>query len=116
MLKDIYNETITIFNKLRRDDSVTGRDVWHKTVIKNAAWYTDSARSAGGSAVYIGSYITILIPFENNYLPYIEWKKPGMQEVQLQFKRGVGPLFLWCRRHVSFKICKKSFKICKNLV
>lgn len=80
MLKDIYNETITIFNKLRRDDSVTGRDVWHKTVIKNAAWYTDSARSAGGSAVYIGSYITILIPFENNYLPYIEWKKPGMQD------------------------------------
>lgn len=80
MLKDIYNETITIFNKLRRDDSITGRDVWHKTVIHNAAWYTDSARSAGGSAVYIGSYITILIPFENNYLPYIEWKKPGMQD------------------------------------
>ena len=80
MLKDIYNETITIFNKLRRNDSVTGMDIWYKTVIENAVWYTDSARSAGGQNVYIGSYITILIPFENNYLPYIEWKKPGMQD------------------------------------
>lgn len=80
MLKDIYNETITIFNKLRRNDSITGMDVWHKTVITNAVWYTDSARSAGGQNVYIGSYITILIPFDNNYLPYIEWKEPGMQD------------------------------------
>ena len=80
MLKDIYNETITIFNKLRRNDSITVMDVWHKTVITNAVWYTDSARSAGGQNVYIGSYITILIPFDNNYLPYIEWKEPGMQD------------------------------------
>lgn len=80
MLKDIYNETITIFNKLRRNDSITGMDVWHKTVIHNAVWYTDSARSAGGQNVYIGSYITILIPFDNNYLPYLDWKEPGMQD------------------------------------
>ena len=80
MLKDIYNETITILNKLRRTDSGTGRDIWHKTVLHNVAWYTDSARSAGGSAVYIGSYITVLIPFHDNYLPYIEWKEPGMQD------------------------------------
>lgn len=79
-MKDIYNETITILNKLRRTDSSTGKDIWYKTVLHNVAWYTDSARSAGGSAVYIGSYITVLIPFHDNYLPYIEWKLPGMQE------------------------------------
>lgn len=80
MLKDIYNETITIFNKLRRNDSPTGRDIWFKTIVENAVWYTDSARSAGGQNVYIGSYITILIPFGNNYLPYIDWKENSNQE------------------------------------
>lgn len=79
MLTDIYNETITIFNKLRRSDSALGKDVWYKTVLHNAAWYTDSARSAGGQNVYIGSYITILIPFGNRYKPYLEWKEPGCQ-------------------------------------
>ena len=80
MLKDIYSETVTIFNKLRRSDSTLGKDVWHKTVLHDVAWYTDSARSAGGQNVYIGSYITILIPFGHNYKPYIEWKEPGNQD------------------------------------
>ena len=80
MLTDIYNETITILNKLRRTDSLTGKDVWHKTIIHDVAWYTDSARSAGGSNVYIGSYITILIPFHDDYMRYLDWREPGQQD------------------------------------
>jgi hypothetical protein len=74
MLEHIYNETVTILNKLRRADAGGNTDLWYKTILYNVAWYTDSARSAGGSAVYIGTYNTILIPFNDKYLPYMEWK------------------------------------------
>ena len=80
MLEHIYNETITILNKLRRDDAGGHTDLWYKTVLHDVAWYTASARSAGGSAVYIGTYITILVPFHDTYLPYIEWKKKADRE------------------------------------
>lgn len=75
MLENIYNQTITILNKLRREDNDGKTDVWYKTVVDNAVWYTDSARSAGSNAVYIGSYITILLPFHDEYMDYEEWKK-----------------------------------------
>ena len=74
MLENIYKEQVTILNKLRYGDSDEKRDVWYKTVVDNVVWYTDSARSAGSHDVFIGSYITILFPFNEKYLPYMEWK------------------------------------------
>jgi len=74
MLEHIYNETITILNRLRRADYNGKVDLWYKTVLHDVAWYTASARSAGGSAVYIGTYITILVPFNDKYVPYMEWR------------------------------------------
>lgn len=75
MLQSIYNEKVTILNRWRRSDSGQNLDRWFKYVIDDCVWYTDSARSAGGSAVYIGTYITILIPFHDDFVPYVEWKK-----------------------------------------
>ena len=74
MLEHIYNETITILNRLRRADGDGKVDLWYKTVLNDVAWYTASARSAGGNAVYIGTYITVLVPFNDKYLPYMDWK------------------------------------------
>lgn len=74
MLANIYNQTVTILNKLKRDDSDTNRDVWYKTVLHDVAWYTDSARSAGNHDVYIGTYITVLIPFHDEYKDYLDWR------------------------------------------
>ncbi len=74
MFKNIYNETVTILNKLKRSDGDTGQDVWYKTILTDVAWYRDSARSAGNHDVYIGSYITILVPFHEEYVDYLEWK------------------------------------------
>ncbi len=80
MFKNIYNQQITILNKLKRIDSDTNKDVWYKTVLTDVAWYTDSARSAGNHDVYIGSYITILIPFHEEYLDYLDWVKAKERE------------------------------------
>lgn len=80
MLENIYKETVTILNRLRRDDAHEQKDVWYKTVVEDVVWYTDSARSAGSHDVFIGSYITILFPFNEKYLPYMEWKDKSDRE------------------------------------
>ena len=80
MLKNIYNQRVTILNKLKRTDSLTGADVWYKTVIEDAAWYTKAARTASGSGVYIGTYITVLLPFHSNYKNYLEWVAENNRE------------------------------------
>ena len=80
MLTNIYNETITIFNKLKRADSLTGKDVWYKTVLTDAAWYSNVERTANNNSVFIGEYIKVLIPFHDNFMPYEQWKGPGKQD------------------------------------
>ena len=75
MLGNIYNQKITILNKLKRADTQDKKeDLWFKSVVEDAAWYKDSSRSAGGSSVFIGTYITVLIPFHDEYIQYIDWK------------------------------------------
>lgn len=88
MLENIYNQRVTILNKLKRTDSKTGVDVWRKSTVDDVVWYTKSARSAGSSSVFIGTYITVLFPFNTRYLPYMEWKKPGNQEEHFTMSSG----------------------------
>lgn len=80
MLNLIYNQKVTILNKLKRDDSSTGLDVWHKTVLNDAAWYPKSEHGVSGTSVLIGSYFKVLIPFHDEYLDYAEWRKAGNQD------------------------------------
>ena len=79
MLKNIYNQKITILNKLNRVDSLTGLDVWYKTVIDDAAWYKSVERGVTTTSVVISPFIKVEIPFHDNFLPYDEWKQNGMQ-------------------------------------
>lgn len=79
MLENIYKERITLFNKLKRKDSLTNFDVWYKTVIDNVVWYRSTERDVLANGVAIGDYITILIPFNDSYIPYNDWKGNNMQ-------------------------------------
>lgn len=88
MLENIYNQRVTILNKLKRTDSKTGVDVWRKSIVDDVVWYTKSARSAGSSSVFISTYITVLFPFNSRYLPYMEWKKPGNQDEHFTMSSG----------------------------
>lgn len=88
MLENIYNQRVTILNKLKRTDNKTGVDVWRKSIVDDVVWYTKSARSAGSSSVFIGTYITVLFPFNSRYLPYMEWKKPGNQDKHFTMSSG----------------------------
>jgi hypothetical protein len=91
MWKNIYNQRITILNKLKRVDTDDKKlDVWYKHTVDNAAWYEDSARNSGGNGVYIGTYITVFIPFSDNYIDYRNWKQLEDKDKNSKFTMSSG--------------------------
>lgn len=88
MLKNIYNQKVTILNKLKKSDSSTGLDVWYKTVIEDAAWYARVERTVSGGSVLIGSYVRCLIPYHEEYLTYGEWRKLDNPEGKFTMSSG----------------------------
>lgn len=88
MLKNIYNQRVTILNKLKKADSPTNLDMWQKTVIEDASWYSKVERTVTNNTVAIGSYITCHIPFHEEYLPYSIWKQDGFQEDHFTMSSG----------------------------
>ena len=66
--------TITLLNKLKRKDSVTGLDVWYKTILKDCVYKKERVSDVSGNIVSMGQQFTILIPFTKKYLPYHDWK------------------------------------------
>lgn len=88
MLKNIYGQKVTILNKLKKADSPTNLDIWQKTVIEDAVWYSKVERTVTNSTVAIGSYITCLIPFHDEYLPYTEWRQDCMYEDHFTMSSG----------------------------
>ena len=66
--------TITLLNKLKRKDSITGLDIWYKTIIKDCIYKKERVSDVSGNIVSIGQQFTILIPFTGKYIPYKDWK------------------------------------------
>ena len=119
MWKNIYKQEVTILNKLKRadiqvstvnDTNTTNNetnaeatssssstqtptvtvDKWYKYTVDNAVWYEQSARNSGGNGVYIGTYITVLIPFNDNYVDYRDWRHLTEEERQDKFTMSSG--------------------------
>ena len=72
----MYDQTVTIVNKLKKADSGAGAttDTYVKTVINTAEFRKKTVRNVSGSTVYLEEVETVLIPFKSGYLPYSEWK------------------------------------------
>lgn len=68
------NTKVTILNKLRKSDSVTGVDVWYKSFLPDVAYKKEVIRDLNGTNVSVSETITILIPFDSKYTPYLKWK------------------------------------------
>lgn len=64
---------ITITNKLRKNDSVTGLDVWYKTKIADIPYKVEFIAEASSTITATGQVTTVLIPFSDRYIPYREW-------------------------------------------
>lgn len=65
---------ITLLNRLKRKDSVTGVDVWYKTIIDGCVYKKDRVQNVNGTVVSLGQLFTILIPFTGKYIPYSSWR------------------------------------------
>jgi len=72
----MYDQTVTIVNKLKKADSGIGAtsDTWKKTVINSAEFHKKVVRNVSGSTVSIGESEVVLIPFGLGYFPYETWK------------------------------------------
>lgn len=71
---------ITIANKLRKKDSVTGLDVWYKTKLYNIPYSINKVETVNGTVVSVGQTINILIPFSDRYRKYRDWIKEVSRE------------------------------------
>lgn len=74
-LGDIYNETITVINRLDARDSALKQDSYFATVLHNCMWSVKQTRSVqDNGTVVIGTVHQVQIPEAKNYLPYRDWK------------------------------------------
>ena len=73
-MKLVYNKPLTILNKLKASDTLSKQDLWFKHIIHDGAWYITNESSVSGTTVSMSSKITVLIPYNEMYLPYKEWK------------------------------------------
>lgn len=72
----IYDDTITVINKLDAKDSALRQDVYYATVIPHCMWSVKTVRQVDSNGdVNIGTVHQVQIPESENYQPYREWKK-----------------------------------------
>lgn len=75
-LGQIYDDTITVINKLDAKDSLLKEDGYYKTVINHCMWSVRTERSVSDNGtVNIGTVHQVQIPESENYMPYRDWKK-----------------------------------------
>ena len=70
-----FDYTVTLLNRIKAQDSITKRDVWHTTVVRNCFFEVTTVRQAQGNNVSMGGAYKCLIPKQENYLPYHLWVK-----------------------------------------
>lgn len=75
-LGSIYDETVTVINRLDAKDSALKQDAYFMTTISNCMWSVRQTRSVrDDGTVVIGTVHSVQIPESENYLPYRDWKR-----------------------------------------
>ena len=65
---------ITVLNKLKKQDSNTGLDVWYVTKFKDIKYTKRKVTTVDGINVSMGEEFIVLFPFNDKYLQYSKWK------------------------------------------
>lgn len=75
-LGQIYDETITVVNKLDARDNAEKQDSYFKHILQHCMWSTRTTRSVEpDGTVDIGTTSVVQIPESENYLTYRAWSK-----------------------------------------
>lgn len=85
----IYNDTITVINKLDAKDAALASDAYYPTVIRGCMWSDSTARTVDSSGtVAIATAHNVQIPERENYRPYREWSKAESRDEFFTVRNG----------------------------
>lgn len=75
-LGEIYDDTITVINKLDAKDSALKTDSYFVTTLDHCMWSDRVNRTVGtDGTVQVATSHSVQIPEAENYLPYREWRQ-----------------------------------------
>lgn len=66
-------EKITVLCKVPRQQSGSGLDEWHKAVLSDCIYKRSRATNVNNTTVSMSQIYTVLIPFDDRYMPYDQW-------------------------------------------
>lgn len=85
----IYDDTITVINKLDAKDSALKQDSYFVTTIKHCMWADRVSRTVqSDGTVNIATTHQVQIPEAENYLPYREWRKAEARADSFTLRAG----------------------------
>lgn len=75
-LGEIYDETITVINKLDAKDSALKTDSYFVTTLDHCMWADKVSRNVQtDGTVFVGTTHQVQIPEAENYMPYRYWRQ-----------------------------------------
>lgn len=88
-LGKIYDDVITVVNKLDAKDSALKQDSYFVTVIEHCMWSDKVTRSVqSDGTVNIATSHQVQIPEAENYMPYREWRKAEVRDDSFTLRTG----------------------------
>lgn len=88
-LSAIYDDTITVINKLDARDAALKQDVYYATVLHHCMWSVKATRAVqSDGTVAVGTTHQVQIPEAENYIPYREWKESEAREGAFTIRTG----------------------------
>lgn len=88
-LGTLYNDTITVINKLDARDATLKEDAYFKHTLNGCMWSETSQRAVSSDGtVDIGTVFRVQIPENPFYLPYKEWCKQGNRSDHFTVSHG----------------------------
>ena len=75
-LGKIYDDTITVINKLDAKDSALKTDTYFVTTLEHCMWSDRVTRNVGtDGTVQVATSHSVQIPEAESYMPYRDWRK-----------------------------------------
>lgn len=80
--------TVTLLNRLPRNFSGTNKDEWFKHTLYNIPYKKEQITSVNGTTVSLGEIYTVLLPFNELYLPYFDWRNLDDKSTRYTVNQG----------------------------
>lgn len=68
-----YNQTITLYNRIRSADSPDKKEHWRRTVLRDCFWKTVINTGFSGMQASVQNTYVVRIPEDSHYCPYAEY-------------------------------------------